>query len=282
MKFPLVLNLALSIPHFRNVLNSTSVEEVEKLSELVVLGEEALGSERLAEMIELGQFELILALPETAFTILKWSRDPALVIAWANLAGSAIDEVAGTELFVVAKPDNFGNREELNKILALQDSKAVEAFMQLTQKDRTFLLSVLAVEEFTWLITFVPELSHQETVLLGKFLEREPALMSELDAEHTRQALLESQDKKAVLEFLSQTLKEAPLVWPTLSMLGAAEAALIGDVPPTLYWQYYATPSLTLLSVMVVLIVLAFSSWWLIRRQQFAKGRVGRSRAQRD
>ena len=281
VNLPHVLNLALSFPHFRNVLNGTSVEEVERLSELVVVGEEALGSERLAEMIELGQFELILALPESAFTILKWSRNPALVIAWADLAGSAIDEVVETELYVVATPDNFGHREELNKVLALQNSKAVEAFMQLSQKDRTFLLSVLEVKELTWLITFIPELSHEETVLLGEFLEREPVLMTELDAGDTRQALLESRDKEAVLEFLSLALQEAPPVWPTLPMLSAAEAAFVGEVPPTLYWQYYATPSLTLLSVLVVLIVMALSSWWLIRRQRSAKSRVDRSRPKR-
>ena len=143
-KFPRVLNLALIIPHFRNILDNVSAKDLGKLSELVVVAEEALDPDQLPAFIESGQFEHIFSLPQAAFVILNSSKDPALVIAWADLAGEDIIRVVSTELHKNASPDQFMNREELGKALDIQDPEALKWVLQLKQDDRSFLLTSLS------------------------------------------------------------------------------------------------------------------------------------------
>ena len=146
-KFPRVLNLALIIPHFRNILDNVSAKDLGKLSELVVVAEEALDPDQLPAFIESGQFEHIFSLPQAAFVILNSSKDPALVIAWADLAGEDIIRVVSTELHKNASPDQFMNREELGKALDIQDPEALKWVLQLKQDDRSFLLTSLTVAD---------------------------------------------------------------------------------------------------------------------------------------
>ena len=115
------------------------------MSELVVVAEEALDPDQLPAFIESGQFEHIFSLPQAAFVILKSSKDPALVIAWADLAGEDIVRVVSTELHNMASPDQFMNREELGKALDIQDPEALKWVLQLNQDDRSFLLTSLTV-----------------------------------------------------------------------------------------------------------------------------------------
>ena len=138
-KFPSVLNLALKIPSFKNILDTKSPKDLGKLSELVVVAEEALEPDQLPAFIESGQFEHIFSLPQAAFEILRWSGDPEIVIAWADLTGEDIIRVVSSELYKIASPDLFMNREEMGKALDIQDPEALKWVLQLKQDDRSFL-----------------------------------------------------------------------------------------------------------------------------------------------
>ena len=89
---------------FREILNDISVDEVEKLSNLVAVAVDSLTPVKLATAVETGQIERIFALPEAAFVILKEKKDPALVLVWADFAGEEVNKVVETELFLVASP----------------------------------------------------------------------------------------------------------------------------------------------------------------------------------
>ena len=92
---------------------------------------EALGTEWLIRIIETGEFERILVLPNIPFEILRDTADPDLVLAWEDLAGERIVSVEDTELYKVASPSDLGDRKTLEKVLALEDSLAIQFLMKL-------------------------------------------------------------------------------------------------------------------------------------------------------
>ena len=100
--FPGVLTFAELNSGFKTILNGTGVDGVEKLSELVAIAGESLAPEQLASAVAAGQFERIFFLPEATFEILKEKKDPAIVIAWAELSGEEVEKVVETELYRVA------------------------------------------------------------------------------------------------------------------------------------------------------------------------------------
>ena len=275
-KFPSVLNLALKIPRFKDFLDTKSPKDLGKLSELVVVAEEALDPDQLPAFIESGQFEHIFSFPQVAFEILKSSKDPALVIAWADLAGADIIRVVSTELHKIASPDQFMNREELRKALEIQDPEALKWILRLNQGDRSFLLTSQAVANVLWLVSFKSDLSDDKTVLLAEFIDQYPALMSELDIESIGQSYKESQNPEAVLTFVSERTGDPETLLPTVAMFSSAGDLFSGDLPGPLYLHYYLTQSLILLTIVMVLIALTLSGWWLFRRRQPGDNGEGR------
>ena len=268
-KFPRVLNLALKIPPFKNILDNEIANDLGKLSELVVVAEEALDPDQLPAFIESGQFEHIFSLPQAAFVILKSSKDPALVIAWADLAGEDIIRVVSTELHNMASPDQFMNREELGKALDIQDPEALKWVLQLKQDDRSFLLTSLTVEMVLWLVSFKSDLSDDNTVMLARFIDQNPALMSELEIESIGQSFKVSQNPEAVLTFLSERTGEPATLLPTITMFTSASELISGDLPNALYLHYYLTQWLIILTALLILTALTISGWWFFRRRQF-------------
>ena len=74
--FPIVLGTALPESRLREILVSTGVDTIAVLTELLVLAKEVLSPKHLDAMIESGQFEKILALPQESFKILREKEDP--------------------------------------------------------------------------------------------------------------------------------------------------------------------------------------------------------------
>ena len=138
--FELVLRLAETNTRFRAIVDSVTSEQVEKLSELVAVGTESLGSDWLIRIIEDGKFELILALPKDSFEILRETSDPDLVLNWADFSGDSIVDVVGTELYKVATPSDFADRETLSQVLALEDPSQIRQLMQFIGVSRSALL----------------------------------------------------------------------------------------------------------------------------------------------
>ena len=267
-KFRRVLERASTLPWLRVFLENTSANDIEKLTELVVVAEEVLDADKLPEFFESGQFEHIFSFPQVAFEILKSSKDPAMVIAWADLAGEEIIRVVSTELHKNASPDQFMNREELGNALDIQDPEALKWVLQLKQDDRSFLLTSLTVEMVLWLVSFKSDLSDDNTVMLARFIDQNPALMSELEIESIGQSFKVSQNPEAVLTFLSERTGEPATLLPTITMFTSASELISGDLPNALYVHYYLTQWLIILTALLILTALTISGWWFFRRRQ--------------
>lgn len=267
--FPRVIDLALRTQELRPILFGTRAEDIEKLTKLAIIAEDVLSPEIFVRTIESGQFETILALPQEAYEILREKADPALVIRWADLAEDALPLVFANGLFSETLPEEFQDRPEMDAVLALNDSAAFEVVMRLERTDRSVILSLtpekasqlltsLDIDGLTRLIqSYLAHLSRNEKDLLAGHVLDQPDLLSELDHENIREALLKSDNKESLLNFLAQRVEHRGPWWPTAAMLATAAAVASGDLPMAFYNHYFAVPSLVLLMVVVVVVVLA-------------------------
>ena len=269
--FARVLELAEENGRFRSFLERTEIDEVAKLAELVAMVEEK-DPEQLAILIESGQLEFILALPEKAFEIFRVTEDMDTLIAWAELAGDLIGQVVEFEMYRFASPSDFESREELELILALGDAADIQKLMLLGQDEQHLLLALpsthigpiieaLPVELLSLLASqYLAELGPQQKNILVSAILAEPALMSELDGELVRQILLKSPDLQAMLEYLAQG-----------QTLASTLRVLSGEVPFSLFWHKNAkllgSPR-NLLFVLAGLVILYFVLRNLFRRRQ--------------
>lgn len=198
-QLPAVLGLFEENPRFQTLWNNTTAQQVGKLSELVAIASEALEPERLASLIETGQFEEILALPQAAFEILREKEDPALVIEWAALADEAVVQVVETGLFRVALPTDFSGENSLARVIALQSHEAIGKLMLLSRAERDVLIKLptvrarsvlvaLTVEELAWLAGYLAELTDREAGLIADYIVLKPGLLPQLRVSENLQA----------------------------------------------------------------------------------------------
>ena len=277
LKFPRVLYLARTNSRFQTLLNNSTAAQVDKLAELVALADEKLEPEQLARTIDMGQFERIFSLPQSAFDILQVGGDPDLVIAWADLAGEAIVQVVETELYRIASPSEFRDRKTLERVLALQDPAAIQKLMGLNQVDQDLLLGLpteqarsvlmdLSTEDLSWLTIYLAELPLHETNLLVDRILQEPALMSKLRFEDMRQALLESPNIQETLDFLAS--REESAVGQVTKVLEDTERVISREVPWQLFWRKYGTLPNMLYLLLSLLILYLLLRWGIFRRRQ--------------
>ena len=280
--FPPVLDWIYDFPQFKPILEGTGVEEVAKLTELVAIAGEALAPEHQLALILSGQFETILGLSEPVFEILRVTGDPALAIEWGRFPSDLITQGVQAELYLHSLPDDFEGAVELKRVLVLEDSIAIRKLMGLdevkrdvllilpTEKAKAFLISDLPSEDLAWLTERYGELLPEEFSLLVDYTPHGDALVQQLRIEAVGDALLESRDKKSALDIIVLEANEGPSSWPEARMLPAVTSILAGDVPWALYWHYYSTSTLILMSLIILLIAMVVFSVQFNRHRKTA------------
>ena len=170
-EFKPVLRLAEKNARFRLIVDDSTADQVDKLTELVRIGNEVLGYEWLVRIIESGEFEEILVLPIRSFVLLKETADPPLVLDWYEVAREGIIGVVETELYRFTQPGDFKDRESLLQILDIAEPFVIREFMQFKEEDRERLLhlpvshirwvfTVLGNEEIGWFVSYLPPNCH--------------------------------------------------------------------------------------------------------------------------
>ncbi len=262
------LSLALISPRFRQLLRDTPVGHMGKLTNLVAVAEGSLAPAELALFVETDKFERILALHQSSFEILFWTKSPDSVLAWAELAEEDIGQVAERELYRLAEPDHFRNRKELDRALSLSDVVVLEWILQLNPDDRSFLLTNLESKQIVWLTGIKSGFSDDETMQIAKHIIQTPHLESELAIEEVKTPLMDSPIFEHDLAFVSSIAGKHRSYLPSISMFMAAASAISGGLSWSLYQYYYLVASLVLLSGLAVFLALIFSGWWLLRRRR--------------
>ncbi len=252
-KFSRVLDLAEANPRFQTLLDNTTADQVQKLASLVAVSDAKLSPEQIEEEINSGTFERIFYLPDLSFEILRATGDPQIVIAWANLAGESIAGVAETELYKIAAPEDFADRQALEAVLALGDAGAIRTLMEINQLEREILLGLPAEQlrdavttfspdDLRWLASYITQMAPQESNRLVSQLLREPALMPKLKFEDIRKALVESDNVEETLAFLSERAEATSNPVETVTdAIEDTQRVMGGEVPWQLFWRKYAT-----------------------------------------
>lgn len=135
-----VCDLAEDSPEFHSLLRLTPLDELDRMAALVALFDAELGRTALDAALAHGSFDRLLALPEAAQTILRDTRNPAVVLAWADLAGADLPAVAELGLHRLAKPADF-TPESLGVLLA-QDPTVEQSILAMTPEKRATLLTL--------------------------------------------------------------------------------------------------------------------------------------------
>ena len=278
-KYGRVLELAKTNSRFQGLLDNTPVEEVKKLADFVSVVEAKLGSARLESLLDKGQFERLLALPQEVLEMLDLGVDPDVVIEWADLAGESVVLLVATELYRVASPSDFRDRADLERVLVLGDAELIQKAMLLDREERDDVLALptvhikqvleaLAPDELSWLAKgYLTKLNAQERNVLVDRILREPKLITELGVEFVQVTLLESQDLEETLDYI--TLKTGDRLWVSqvFDMLSSISPALSGKLSWALFWHYdgpILRNSLYLLAGLIVLGIL----WIRIRSRR--------------
>lgn len=267
-RFPHTIDIAVTLPSLRLLLENFSMQDFPRVSLHVDWAETNMGLLWLAEIIASGVFKRLLSLPQPAFDILQGSRSPDIVFAWHELAEASLSDVVAKELYKISEPDHFGSRQELDKALSIEDAKVVEWILALESVDRSFLLSELEGNQIAWLDEFRSGLSESKTLRVAREIDENPALASALELNEVGSALKDSPRFELDLAFVSARTVEPRSNFPSTSMFMAAGSAIGGDLSWPLYRSYYIVPSLILLFVIVVVIVTCMAGWWYYRRRR--------------
>ena len=248
-KFSRVLELAENLPRFKSILDRTEVDQVAKLAELVHLVEEE-EPDQLEGLIEAGDFEFILTLPEEVLEILRVTGKSETLISWAKFAEELILRVVETELYLVASSTDFKDRADLERVLALEAKVLIQRLMLLESDMRDALLGLpnahaqqlldaFSTEDLTRLASsYLNNLDAQERNVLIDRVLRQPGLMAELGKEVVRKALFDTQDFAQTLDYISQNTGEEPFVGQVLGMLTKIRPAVSGELPWPLFLHY--------------------------------------------
>ena len=278
-KYGRVLELAETNSRFQGLLDDTPVEDVKKLADFVSVVEAKLGSERLESLLDKGQFERLLALPQEVLEMLELGVDPDVVIEWANLAGESVVLLVATELYRVASPSDFRDRADLERVLVLDDAELIQKAMLLEREERDSVLALptvhikqvleaLSPDELSWLAkAYLTKLNAQERNVLVDRILREPKLITELGVEFVQVTLLESQDIEETLDYIALKTRDRLWVSQVFDMLSSIRPALSGELSWSLFWHYEGPILRNSLYLLAGLIVLAIF-WSRIRSRR--------------
>ncbi|MXX25406.1 MAG: hypothetical protein F4Z82_08195 [Caldilineaceae bacterium SB0668_bin_21] len=278
-KYGRVLELAETNSRFQGLLDDTPVEDVKKLADFVSVVEAKLGSERLESLLDKGQFERLLALPQEVLEMLELGVDPDVVIEWANLAGESVVLLVATELYRVASPSDFRDRADLERVLVLDDAELIQKAMLLEREERGAVLALptvhikqvleaLSPDELSWLAkAYLTKLNAQERNVLVDRILREPKLITELGVEFVQVTLLKSQDLEETLDYIALKTRDRLWVSQVFDMLSSIRPALSGELSWSLFWHYEGPILRNSLYLLAGLIVLAIF-WSRIRSRR--------------
>ncbi len=160
-----VCTLADSNANFRDILNYTPLDQVGKLVTLVDIFVNNLGRAELERTVDNGQFEKLLTLPESTFTLLAENRSVDEVLAWRALAGDRLDRAIALGVVAQKSPSDF-DESLLKALLNVDDQAVIDKLLTL---DRNTLTTIANFAE-TNFVRLANRLSATELAQLSDYL----------------------------------------------------------------------------------------------------------------
>jgi hypothetical protein len=169
--------LAISYPTFGALLDATDLADLPRLARLAALFRDELGAPALTAALADGSFAELLAAPEEAYAILRWSRSPQTTLAWVAVAGDVLPAVVDHGIYREIVPDTLsslalaalaaiGDNTLIHKLLALPASD-LTALLQLPTPDLQVIAAGATPEDLGWLAAQIAASSTEAAAELG-------------------------------------------------------------------------------------------------------------------
>jgi hypothetical protein len=169
--------LAAEIDDLQMLLDVTPVEQVARLAQQVTLFLTELGRTQLEASLVDGSFEALLGLPESAYAVLRHTRDPQIVLDWAALAGPSFESMVALELYTQVAPNDLApetvlalvtlaDNDIIHKLLALSPGQ-LATLVQLSTPALRAVAAGASLDELAWLSTYLAQQPVEEMQRIG-------------------------------------------------------------------------------------------------------------------
>jgi hypothetical protein len=244
---------------FRRLLQDTTLDEMESVAGLINFYMRQLGRAELDRALADGSLSLLLTMPDAALVILSETYSTAETLAWARLAGDALERVAAWGVHRRARPEEFTpatftalislpKEEMAQKLLALSAEKRA-ALLELPGDTLIQLLDTQPAADLDWLASYL--------------------LLS--DQQQAQEAAAEVVEGRLAVGDLRNP---APLITPTMASLfssqlvtGAAEPGEEGVEAVTSVTNFALSNPLLLIGLLLVIIAGTGGAVWQWRRR---------------
>ncbi len=244
-----VCTLADSNATFRDILDYTPLDQVNKLVALVDLFINNLGRSELENAVDNGQFEKLLTLPEETFPLIAQTKSVDDLLAWSALAGDRLERAIALGIVAQKVPTDF-DQPLLQAVLNVDDQAAVDKLLAL---DRGALTALVTFAD-TNFVRLANRLSADELQQLSDYLANTPTVSAGLAA-----SLASGETSVSSLFDVETVATTAPT--------GETESALdlLGFFAPL--WQFVYANSIVVASTTLLCLVLLIGLTSAIRRR---------------
>ena len=206
--FRLVLGLARRNADFRQDLSKVPEIDLYKLAEVV----QTVPERAVLEATRKGELRRVVELPDTALEILQTHPSITTVLAWADLAGTRLDDVVKTEVYRYKAPKDFSQRT-LTHLLNTGDVVTIAEVSALPKEDMDTLLKLPTanlnaltnefnsgqLETVAW---YAGALNQEPfNALVTRLIER-PSRLEKFAPETVRNAVVNSREPLTAVTFL--------------------------------------------------------------------------------
>ncbi len=260
--FALVLDLAKRDATFRQDLGRVPEIDLHKLADVV----QNIPEKAVLEASRKGELRRVVELPESALEILETSPSVTTVLAWADLAGTRLDEVVSNEVYRYKAPEDFSGRE-LNRLLDTDNVVTIAKVSALPKEDMDTLLALptanlnALTNEFNpgqlQTVAWYAGALNQEpfNALATRLIER-PSRLSKFEPEAVETAVAGSRNPTSAIALLANNpnfgIDTFVAVYRDLNMV------LSKAVKPRLFVAKYNLVTLFLVLVLLPLIAVLF------------------------
>ena len=275
--FRVVLDLAGRNATFRQDLGKVPDIDLYKLAEVV----RNVPERAVLEATRKGELRRVVELPESALEILETSPSITTVLAWADLAGTRLDDVVKTEVYRYKTPEDFSQRT-LMRLLNTDDVVTIAEVSALPKEDMDTLLALPRANLNALTAEFGPRqlgtiawyagaLAQEPFNALVTRLLEHPSRLSKFEPEAVRNAVVSSREPLTAVELLgsepSSGLFGADFVQGFSRDLTSISSRAVSS---RLLLTKYGLNLLLLLAVLliVLLILLTLLTWPLRKRRR--------------
>ena len=280
--FETVLSLSERNAAFRQELSAVPEIDLYKLAEVVRLVPE----KTVLQAAQNGQLRRVVGLPESALEILQSTPSPTTVLAWADLAGTRLNEVVENEIYRTKTPEDFSQRT-LNRLLdtdnvvtiakvAMLPKEEMETLLGLPTANLNALTSEFGSSQLQTISWYAGALAQEPfSALVVRLLER-PSRLEKFSPGAVKTAVANSREPLSAVAFLGSEPEFGIAGTNLMQGFGRDLSTILsGTVSRRLLPAKYDLGSLLLLIVMlivalIVIGVLLVLSTRLLRRRKRA------------